>query len=103
MSTVYDFKARQIDGRDMALSQFKGKAMLIVNTASQCGFTPQFGGLEELPKAYAEKGRVVVGFPCSQFGGQHPGPDSDIARSSRGRGGQFANKVTQLRWPSCRT
>ena len=77
--TVYDFEARQIDGQDMALSAFKGKVMLIVNTASQCGFTPQFGGLEELHKAYAAKGLVVLGFPCNQFGAQDPGQDSDIA------------------------
>ena len=77
--TVYDFQARQIDGRDIALSTFRGKALLIVNTASQCGFTPQFGGLEELHKAYADKGLAVLGFPCNQFGAQDPGPDSDIA------------------------
>ena len=78
-STVYDFEARQINGQNLALSAFKGKAMLIVNTASQCGFAPQFGGLEELHKAYAGKGLVVLGFPCNQFGAQDPGPDSDIA------------------------
>ena len=78
-STVYDFEARQINGQDIALSAFRGKAMLIVNTASQCGFTPQFGGLEELHQAYADKGLVVLGFPCNQFGAQDPGNDSDIA------------------------
>ncbi len=77
--TVYDFKARQIDGKDIALSAFKGKAMLIVNTASQCGFTPQFGGLEELHRAYAGKGLAVLGFPCNQFGSQDPGSDGEIA------------------------
>lgn len=78
-STIYDFKARQIDGRDIDLSAFRGKVMLIVNTASQCGFTPQFGGLEELHQAYGGKGLVVLGFPCNQFGAQDPGEDSDIA------------------------
>jgi len=78
-STVYDFKVRQINGQDIALSEFRGKVMLIVNTASQCGFTPQFGGLEELHKAHAAKGLVVLGFPCNQFGAQDPGQDSDIA------------------------
>jgi len=78
-NTVYDFEARQIDGQDMALSQFKGKALLVVNTASQCGFTPQFAGLEELHKAYAGRGLVVLGFPCNQFGAQDPGSDSEIA------------------------
>jgi glutathione peroxidase len=79
MRTVYDFEARQIDGQAIALSAFRGKAMLIVNTASQCGFTPQFGGLEELHKTYAGQGLAVLGFPCNQFGAQDPGTDGDIA------------------------
>lgn len=78
-STVYDFGARQISGKDIALSEFKGRVMLIVNTASQCGFTPQFGGLEELHKTFAGKGLAVLGFPCNQFGAQDPGSDSEIA------------------------
>lgn len=77
--TVYDFTARQINGQDIALSEFRGKAMLIVNTASACGFTPQFGGLEELHASYAGQGLVVLGFPCNQFGAQDPGNDSEIA------------------------
>lgn len=77
--TVYDFDARQIDGQDIALSAFKGQVMLIINTASQCGFTPQFGGLEALHQAYGGQGLVVLGFPCNQFGAQDPGTDSDIA------------------------
>ena len=80
MSSIYDFEAQQINGEDMALSQFKGKVMLIVNTASKCGFTPQFGGLEELHKSYADKGLVVLGFPCNQFGSQDPGADGEIAK-----------------------
>ncbi len=79
MSTVYDFEARQIDGKDIALSEFRGKVMLIVNTASACGFTPQFGGLEELHKSYGGKGLAVLGFPCNQFGAQDPGQDSEIS------------------------
>ena len=63
----------------IALSAFKGQVMLIVNTASKCGFTPQFGGLEELHKAYADKGLAVLGFPCNQFGSQDPGANGDIA------------------------
>ena len=77
--TIYDFEAKDIGGKDIALSTFKGKAMLIVNTASKCGFTPQFGGLENLHKSYAGKGLAVLGFPCNQFGGQDPGSDSEIA------------------------
>ncbi|UUZ65368.1 glutathione peroxidase [Polaromonas sp. P1-6] len=79
MSTVYDFEARQINGQSVPLSEFTGKVMLIVNTASQCGFTPQFGGLEELHKNYADKGLAVLGFPCNQFGSQDPGNDSEIS------------------------
>ncbi|MEO8386888.1 MAG: glutathione peroxidase [Polaromonas sp.] len=77
-STVYDFEARQINGKDIPLSEFRGKVLLIVNTASACGFTPQFGGLEELHKAYAGKGLAVLGFPCNQFGSQDPGQDGEI-------------------------
>jgi len=83
MSSIYDFSARQIDGKDITLSEFKGKVMLIVNTASQCGFTPQFAGLEELHKAYADKGLTVLGFPCNQFGAQDPGADGEIAEFCR--------------------
>ena len=78
-STIYDFEAKSISGKDIALSQFKGQVMLIVNTASKCGFTPQFGGLEELHKTYAGKGLTVLGFPCNQFGSQDPGADGEIA------------------------
>ena len=78
-ATVYDFEARQINGQDVPLSQFRGKVMLIVNTASECGFTPQFGGLEELHKSYAGKGLAVLGFPCNQFGSQDPGSDEEIS------------------------
>jgi glutathione peroxidase len=78
-STVYDFEAKSISGRDIPLSDFKGQVMLIVNTASKCGFTPQFGGLEELHKTYASKGLAVMGFPCNQFNSQDPGADGEIA------------------------
>ena len=79
MPTVYDFEALQIDGKSVRLSKFKGKAMLIVNTASACGFTPQFAGLEELHKTYGKKGLVVLGFPCNQFGAQDSGSNDEIA------------------------
>ncbi|NML85532.1 glutathione peroxidase [Polaromonas sp.] len=77
--TIYDFSARQIDGKDIPMAQFRGKVMLVVNTASACGFTPQFGGLEALYKSYGGKGLAVLGFPCNQFGSQDPGQDSEIA------------------------
>jgi len=78
-ASIYDFQAQSISGKDIALSDFKGQVMLIVNTASKCGFTPQFGGLEELHKTYSGKGLAVLGFPCNQFGSQDPGTDSEIA------------------------
>ena len=79
MPTVYDFEALQIDGQPVALSQFKGRVLLIVNTASACGFTPQFAGLEALHKSYGDKGLVVLGFPCNQFGAQDKGSNEEIA------------------------
>ena len=79
MTTIYDFEALQITGKSVALKQFTGKAMLIVNTASACGFTPQFAGLEELHKTYGDQGLVVLGFPCNQFGAQDSGKNSEIA------------------------
>lgn len=79
MATVYDFEAKQIDGKTVLLSRFKGKVMLVVNTASACGYTPQFGGLEALHEEYGGKGLVVLGFPCNQFGAQDPGTNEEIA------------------------
>ena len=79
MTTVYDFEALSIDGKPVALKKFKGKAMLIVNTASACGFTPQFSGLEKLHETYGDKGLVVLGFPCNQFGAQDAGSNDEIA------------------------
>jgi glutathione peroxidase len=78
MSSVYDFKAKTIDGKDQSLGEYKGKVMLVVNTASKCGFTPQYKGLEELYRQYKDKGLVVLGFPCDQFGHQEPGDENEI-------------------------
>ena len=77
--SIYDFEALGISGEHVKLDQYKGKALLIVNTASACGFTPQFGGLEELHKTYGGKGLVVLGFPCNQFGAQDAGTNDEIA------------------------
>jgi len=79
MTSVYDFEAQTITGQSVKLDQYKGKVVLIVNTASKCGFTPQFEGLESLWKAYEAKGVVILGFPCNQFGSQDPGNNSEIA------------------------
>ena len=76
--TVYDFEALSIDGKPAHLSTQRGKVLLIVNTASACGFTPQFGGLEELWQTYRDRGLVIVGFPSNEFGGQDPGSNDEI-------------------------
>ena len=78
MTTAYDFSARDIDGREKSLADYKGKAMLVVNTASKCGFTPQYTGLEKLSQEFKDQGLVVLGFPCDQFGHQEPGDEAEI-------------------------
>ena len=77
--TVYDFEALSIEGKTAHLSTQRGKVLLIVNTASACGFTPQFGGLQKLWQQYRDKGLVIVGFPSNEFGGQDPGSNGEIA------------------------
>ncbi len=78
MSTLYDFAVRRLDGSETTLGDWRGKVLLIVNTASQCGFTPQYAGLEALYKKYKDRGFVVLGFPCNQFGAQEPGTAAEI-------------------------
>lgn len=78
MTTAYDFSARDIDGTERPLSAWRGKTMLVVNVASKCGFTPQYKGLEELWRSHRDKGLVVLGFPCDQFGHQEPGDEAEI-------------------------
>jgi len=78
-STVYDIPLRRIDGSEAQLSDYKGSVLLIVNVASKCGLTPQYAGLEQAYKKYQDKGLVVLGFPCNQFGGQEPGTEAEIA------------------------
>jgi len=79
MTTLSDFSARGIDGRDVDLGDFAGQVVLVVNTASKCGFTPQYQGLQQLQDTYADRGFTVLGFPCDQFGHQEPGGESEIA------------------------
>jgi glutathione peroxidase len=76
--SIYQFSAPLLDDRPVSLGDFKGRVLLIVNTASQCGFTPQYAGLEELHRAYKDRGFEVLGFPCNQFGAQEPGSAGDI-------------------------
>ncbi|MFD1678019.1 glutathione peroxidase [Alicyclobacillus fodiniaquatilis] len=75
---VYDFTVTTADGKEQPLDAYQGKVMLIVNTASKCGFTPQYTGLQELQKKFSEKGFTVLGFPCNQFGHQEPGTNEEI-------------------------
>ncbi|HEY1707076.1 MAG TPA: glutathione peroxidase [Rhizomicrobium sp.] len=91
MTSIYDFKARSLDGREIDLAQFKGKTLLIVNTASKCGFTPQYEGLEKLYEEYKDKGLTIIGFPCNQFGAQEPGGSEEI--------GQFCMKNYGVSFP----
>jgi glutathione peroxidase len=79
MSTVYEFSATTIDGKPRALADYRGKVLLVVNTASKCGFTPQYKGLEAIYRQFKDRGFAVLGFPCNQFGEQEPGEDSAIA------------------------
>ena len=80
MSTIYEFSAKDITGQLVQFSDFKNKPLLIVNTASKCGFTPQFKGLEKLYQSYQSKGFVVLGFPCNQFGSQDPSSNQEITQ-----------------------
>jgi glutathione peroxidase len=79
MDTIYTFQAAGIDGKPRKLADYRGQVLLIVNTASRCGFTPQYKGLEEIYRRFKGRGFAVLGFPCNQFGAQEPGPESEIA------------------------
>jgi glutathione peroxidase len=78
MNTVYDFEPRSLDGKPVSLTQYANQVLLVVNTASKCGFTPQYQGLEKLYEKYRDRGLVVLGFPCNQFGAQEPGSADEI-------------------------
>jgi glutathione peroxidase len=78
--SVHDFSVKTIDGKDVSLSSYKGKALLIVNTASQCGYTPQYKGLEALYQQYKDKGLEILAFPSNDFGGQEPGSNEEIKK-----------------------
>mgnify|MGYP002720894557 FL=1 len=96
MTTVYDFKVKDIEDNDVSLEKYKGKVLLIVNTATECGFTPQYEGLEELQKSYKDRGFEVLDFPCNQFGGQAPGSDSEIANFCTARFGTTFDRFAKI-------
>lgn len=81
--SVYDFSAKLITGEEQSLREYENQVMLIVNTATECGFTPQLEDLQRLYEIYRDNGFVVLGFPCNQFGGQEPGPNAEIAQKCR--------------------
>ena len=83
MASIYDYSVKDMEGKDISLSDYKGKVLLIVNTATGCGFWPQYEGLEGLYKKYKDDGLVVIGFPCDQFAHQEPGSDEEIAEFCR--------------------
>ncbi len=79
MKTLHDFSAKSLQGKEVSMDEYAGKYVLVVNTASKCGFTPQYAGLEKLHERFQDKGLVILGFPCNQFGNQEPGTEKDIA------------------------
>ena len=80
MTSIYDIDVKTIDGKSVKIDHWRGKTLIVVNVASQCGLTPQYSGLEDLYKAYKDRGLVVLGFPCNQFGGQEPGTEAEIVK-----------------------
>jgi len=83
MASIYDYSAKTLEGKTVSLSDFRGNAILIVNTASKCGFTPQYAGLESLHEKLSGKGLTILGFPCNQFGQQEPGSEEEIGAFCR--------------------
>jgi glutathione peroxidase len=83
MAKIYDFKTKSNKGAEVDFAQYEGKVLMIVNTASKCGFTPQYDGLEALYQKYKDQGLVIIGFPCDQFAGQEPGSNDEIAEFCR--------------------
>lgn len=96
MTTIYDFTVKDNQGNDVSLDKYKGKVLLIVNTATECGFTPQYDGLEELYKTYKDQGFEVLDFPSNQFGGQAPGTDTEIANFCTSRFGTTFDRFAKI-------
>lgn len=96
MTTIYDFTVKDNKGNDISLDKYKGKVLLIVNTATECGFTPQYQGLEELYKKYKDQGFEILDFPSNQFGGQAPGTDTEIANFCTSRFGTTFDRFAKI-------
>lgn len=96
MTTIYDFTVKDNKGNDISLDKYKGKVLLIVNTATECGFTPQYQGLEELYKKYKDQGFEILDFPSNQFGGQAPGTDTEIQNFCTSRFGTTFDRFAKI-------
>ena len=96
MTTIYDFTVKDNKGNDISLDKYKGKVLLIVNTATECGFTPQYQGLEELYKKYNDQGFEILDFPSNQFGGQAPGTDAEIQNFCTARFGTTFDRFAKI-------
>ena len=96
MTTIYDFTVKDNKGNDISLDKYKGKVLLIVNTATECGFTPQYDALEELYKKYKDQGFEILDFPSNQFGGQAPGTDTEIANFCTSRFGTTFDRFAKI-------
>lgn len=96
MTTIYDFTVKDNQGNDVSLDKYKGKVLLIVNTATECGFTPQYDGLEEIYKKYKDQGFEILDFPSNQFGGQAPGTDAEIENFCTARFGTTFDRFAKI-------
>ncbi len=96
MSSIYDFTMKDVDGNMIPLSDYKGKVLLIVNTATGCGFTPQYEGLQDLYEKYKDQGLEILDFPCNQFGGQAPGTDEEIVDFCQSRYGVTFKQFSKI-------
>ncbi len=96
MSSIYDFTMKDVDGNMIPLSDYKNKVLLIVNTATGCGFTPQYEGLQDLYEKYKDKGLEILDFPCNQFGGQAPGTDEEIVDFCQSRYGVTFKQFSKI-------
>ena len=96
MTTIYDFKVKDTEGKEVSLDKYREKVLLIVNTATECGFTPQYDGLQKLYETYKDRGVEVLDFPCNQFGGQAPGTNEEIANFCTARFGTTFDRFDKI-------